>query len=78
VQHAKARAAEVAFRMGSVSSYRRSAELSLEAARVASLFYLVPPVVAVEGFLLFGETLLPLQVAGIAITALGVALINRR
>jgi hypothetical protein len=37
VQHAKARAAEVAFRMGSVSSYRRSAELSREAARVASL-----------------------------------------
>jgi drug/metabolite transporter (DMT)-like permease len=34
-------------------------------------------VVAIEGFLLFGETLQPLQMAGIAITALGVALINR-
>jgi len=47
------------------------------ASRVASLFYLVPPVVAIEGFLLFGETLQALQMLGIAITALGVALINR-
>ncbi|MSQ69022.1 MAG: DMT family transporter [Gammaproteobacteria bacterium] len=46
------------------------------AARVASLFYLVPPVVALEGYALFGETLQALQVLGIAITALGVALIN--
>lgn len=48
-----------------------------ESARVASLFYLVPPVVAVEGFLLFGETLNALQVLGIAVTATGVSLINR-
>ena len=48
-----------------------------EAARVASLFYLVPPVVALEGFLLFGETLNALQMLGIAVTATGVALINR-
>ena len=48
-----------------------------EAARVASLFYLVPPVVALEGFLLFGETLSALQMLGIAVTATGVALINR-
>ena len=47
------------------------------ASRVASLFYLVPPVVAVEGYLLFGERLDGLQAAGIAVTALGVALINR-
>lgn len=47
------------------------------AARVASLFYLVPPVTAVEGYFLFGETLHPVQLAGIATTALGVALINR-
>ncbi len=46
------------------------------AARVASLFYLVPPVVAIEGYALFGETLQALQMVGIAITALGVALIN--
>ena len=37
VQNAKARAAEAAFRMGSASSYQRSAELAREAARVASL-----------------------------------------
>ena len=37
VQNAKARAAEAAFRMGSASSYQRSAELAREAARVASV-----------------------------------------
>ena len=47
------------------------------AARVASLFYLVPPVTAVEGFLLFGEALSALQLIGIAVTATGVALANR-
>ena len=47
------------------------------AARVASLFYLVPPVTAVEGYLLFGETLHLTQMIGIATTAAGVALINR-
>ena len=47
------------------------------AARVASLFYLVPPVTAVEGFLLFGEALSALQLIGIAVTAGGVALANR-
>ncbi len=48
------------------------------AARVASLFYLVPPVTAVMGYLLFGETLHVTQMLGIATTAVGVALINRR
>ena len=47
------------------------------AAKVASLFYLVPPVTAVEGYLLFGETLHATQMIGIATTAAGVALINR-
>jgi drug/metabolite transporter (DMT)-like permease len=47
------------------------------AAKVASLFYLVPPVTAVEGYLLFGESLTWLQMIGIAVTALGVAIINR-
>ena len=47
------------------------------AARVASLFYLVPPVTALEAWLLFDETLLAVQVFGIVLTALGVALINR-
>ena len=36
-----------------------------------------PPVVAVEGYLLFGEHLDAAQITGIAVTALGVALINK-
>jgi drug/metabolite transporter (DMT)-like permease len=47
------------------------------AARVASLFYLVPPATAFEAWLLFGETMLVMQMVGIALTALGVAMINR-
>lgn len=46
------------------------------AARVASMFYLVPPATAFEAWLLFDETLLAVQVFGIVLTALGVALIN--
>jgi drug/metabolite transporter (DMT)-like permease len=46
------------------------------ASRVSSLFYLVPPVTAVQGFWLFGERLSALQVAGIGMAAIGVALIN--
>lgn len=46
--------------------------------RAAALIYLVPPTVAVEAFLLFGETLNGLQMAGMAITAIGVALAVRR
>lgn len=47
------------------------------AARVSSLFYLVPPVTALQGYLLFGERLSLAQIAGIALAASGVALINR-
>jgi drug/metabolite transporter (DMT)-like permease len=46
--------------------------------RAAALIYLVPPAVALEAFLLFGETMSPLQVAGMVITAFGVALAVRR
>ena len=49
-----------------------------EAARVSSLFYLVPPVTAVEAWLLFGEPLGWVKVAGIALAALGVYLVMRR
>lgn len=49
-----------------------------EASRVASLFYLVPPTAALGGWLLFGETLGPLAIAGMAVTVLGVALAARR
>ena len=46
------------------------------ASQVSSLFYLVPPVTAAQGYLLFDERLSPLQLFGIAVTALGVAMIN--
>jgi len=46
-------------------------------AGVASLFYLVPPVVAVLAFALFGERLSALQVAGMAVAATGVAVASR-
>ncbi|SMF48286.1 EamA-like transporter family protein [Tistlia consotensis] len=46
-----------------------------EAAKTASLFYLVPPVTAVIAFLLFDERLGPLALAGMAVTVLGVALV---
>jgi drug/metabolite transporter (DMT)-like permease len=46
--------------------------------RAASLIYLIPPAVAVEAYLLFGENLIPLQVAGFLVTVLGVALAVRR
>ena len=49
-----------------------------EAAKVASFFYLVPPVTAVLAFALFGEALTPLALAGMAATAVGVALVVQR
>lgn len=48
------------------------------AARVASLFYLVPPCTAVVAWFLFGERLSALAWAGMALVALGVALVNVR
>jgi drug/metabolite transporter (DMT)-like permease len=46
--------------------------------RAASLIYLVPPAVAVEAYVLFGEQLSGLQLAGLVITVAGVALTVRR
>lgn len=46
--------------------------------RVSSLFYLVPAVTALLAWALFGESLSPLQLFGMAITALGVALATRQ
>ncbi len=48
-----------------------------EASRVASLFYLVPPVTALEAWLLFGERLGVGAVIGVGISVLGVALAVR-
>jgi drug/metabolite transporter (DMT)-like permease len=47
------------------------------AAKVASLFYLVPPVTALMAWVLFNETLGPVALAGMAVTAVGVALVQR-
>ncbi|HYF57502.1 MAG TPA: DMT family transporter [Burkholderiaceae bacterium] len=48
------------------------------ATRVASLFYLVPPVTALQAWLLFDEPFGPTAAAGMALTAIGVALVVRR
>lgn len=45
------------------------------ASGVSSLLYLVPPAVAVEAYLLFGERLSAPALAGVAVTAAGVALV---
>lgn len=49
-----------------------------EAARTAGFFYLVPPVTALMAWALFDEALSPLALAGMAVAALGVALVARR
>jgi drug/metabolite transporter (DMT)-like permease len=48
------------------------------AARVSSLLYLVPPTTAVQALILFGEKLTPTAIIGIAMTAAGVALVQKR
>jgi drug/metabolite transporter (DMT)-like permease len=66
----------VAISLGAITLYfmliRRGA-----AARVASLMYLVPPLTALIAWPLFGETLGPLAVVGMALAAVGVALASR-
>jgi drug/metabolite transporter (DMT)-like permease len=47
------------------------------ATRVTSLLYLVPPCTALQAWWLFGEALSPLVLAGLALTAVGVALVVR-
>lgn len=46
-----------------------------EASRVAGLFYLTPPTTALMAWALFGETLTPVALAGMAVAAAGVALV---
>lgn len=47
------------------------------ATRTSGLFYLVSPITAVLGWLIFGEVLGPLTIAGMAIAVVGVALARR-
>lgn len=46
------------------------------ASKVSSLFFLVPPTAALMAWPLLGEVLAPLELAGMALVALGVALVN--
>lgn len=48
------------------------------ASKVASLFYLAPPLTAILGYLLFDEALEGLALAGMAVAIAGVALVNLR
>jgi drug/metabolite transporter (DMT)-like permease len=49
-----------------------------EVSRASQLIYLVPPTAAAQAWLLFGETLNGVQIAGMALTAAGVAVASRR
>lgn len=46
------------------------------AAGFSSLYYLVPPVTLMMGYLLFGQTLAPVALVGFAISSLGVLLVR--
>lgn len=48
------------------------------AARMSSLYFLVPPVTLVEAYVLFGERLPLLSLVGFAVATAGVALVQRR
>lgn len=48
------------------------------AAKVASLFYLTPPVTALIAWILFGEKMGIVALAGMAVAVCGVALVNRK
>lgn len=47
------------------------------ASKVASLFYLTPPIAAIGSYFLFGETLSALALAGMAVIVFGLYLLNR-
>lgn len=44
---------------------------------VASLFFLVPPMTALMAWAIFGERMGPIEMAGVAATAVGVLMVNR-
>lgn len=48
-----------------------------EVARVATLFYLVPPVSALMAYAIFGENLTLVQIVGMVVAAAGVAIASR-
>ncbi|TDV06750.1 DMT family transporter [Paraburkholderia caballeronis] len=48
-----------------------------DTARATALFFLAPPLAALEGYVGFGETLLPVQIAGFAVALIGVSVARR-
>ncbi len=48
------------------------------ASKVASLFYLTPPIAAIGSYFAFGETLSVLAIAGMAVIVAGLYLLNRK
>lgn len=46
--------------------------------RAATLIYLIPPLVALEAWMLFGEDLTPIAILGMLITVFGVYLVNKK
>ncbi len=72
----------LAWAIGALSIVSIALLLSLirrgEVARSAQLIYLVPPAAAIQAFVLFDETLGWIQIFGMAVTSLGVALAVRR
>ena len=49
-----------------------------DVSRVSGLIYLVPAVAALMTYLLFGETLVPLQILGMAVCAGAVFIVTRK
>jgi drug/metabolite transporter (DMT)-like permease len=49
-----------------------------DVARVAGLIYLVPAVAALSTYVVFGETLVPLQILGMAVCAGAVFIVTRK
>src|SRR5262249_10864961 len=49
-----------------------------ELSRVAALIYLVPPLTVIEAYILFGESLDLIQIAGLVVTVAGVWLATRK
>lgn len=49
-----------------------------EVSRTATFLYLVPATVAVEAWILFGEALSPVQIAGMLVVVIGVVLASRK
>jgi len=49
-----------------------------EVSRIATFLYLVPALVALEAWFLFGETMSLIQIAGMALTIVGVVLASRK